>query len=182
MIWGRAICMAVWFMLTSKPLTATVAATHQRCDGRAASKRPPGRVPRCGWAVVSRRAILAPLLALCSLAAGPYLHPRGDLSGVALGELRAVSVAAPVDRLAYGDDVLDMPARLRVNGIGHPEHLGPPGAQSDFFTVRKEIMQRATENRTSYVRSNTACRDEPWGMPRVVHLPVPLHRPGGLGV
>ena len=38
-------------------------------------------------------------------------------------------------------------------------------------------MQRATENQTSYVRSNTACRDEPLGMPRVVPLPVPLHMP-----
>ena len=43
--------------------------------------------------------MLAPLLALCSLAAGPYLHLRGDLSGVALGELRAVGVTEPVDRL-----------------------------------------------------------------------------------
>src|SRR4030095_8291843 len=118
MIWGRAICMAVWFMLTSNPLTATVAATPQRCDGRAGSKRPPRRVPRCGWAVVSRRAMRAPLLALYSRAVSPYLHPRGDLSGVALGELRAVCVAEPVDRLEYGDGVLDIPARLRVNGIG----------------------------------------------------------------
>src|SRR4029434_2805016 len=99
MIWGRAICMAVWFMLTSKPLTATVAATHQRCDGRSGSKRPPGRVPRCGWAVVSRRALAATLLRRCPLAAAPYRHPRGDLSGVALGELRAVGVTEPVDRL-----------------------------------------------------------------------------------
>src|SRR5439155_12198559 len=70
-----------------------------------------------------------------------------------------------------------IPARLRVNGIGRPVHFGPPGAKSEFFTVRREIMPRATEHRTSYVRSNTACRDEPWGMPRVVHLPVPRHRP-----
>src|SRR4029450_2578696 len=152
MIWGRAICMAVWFMLTSNPLTATVAATHQRCDGRAGSKRLPGRVPRCGWAVISRRAMRAPLPALWSLAAGPYLHPRGDLSGVALGDLIVVGDATPVDRLEYGDGVLAIPARLRGNEIERPEHLGPPGAQRDVFTGRREIMQRAIEHQTAHVR------------------------------
>ena len=98
MIWGRAVCMAVWFMLTGKLLTATRGG-HPPAVRRVDLDR--RGLPGVYLAAAGRSSpgVCLPLLALCSLAAGPYLHLRGDLSGVALGELRAVGVTEPVDRL-----------------------------------------------------------------------------------
>src|SRR6266446_1777968 len=45
-------------MLTRKPLTITVMATHQRWDGLAGSRNPPMRDPDCGRAVASGRAMV----------------------------------------------------------------------------------------------------------------------------
>ena len=45
-------------MLTRKPLTITVVATHHRCDGLAGSRSPPVRDPDCGRAVASGRAMV----------------------------------------------------------------------------------------------------------------------------
>src|SRR5437870_9146430 len=49
-------------MLTRKPLTITVIATHHRCDGLAGSSSPPVRAPDCGKAVASGRAMSLPIL------------------------------------------------------------------------------------------------------------------------
>src|SRR6266705_3283078 len=54
-------------MLTRKPLTITVTATHHRWDGLAGSRSPPVRGPGCGRAVVSGRAMVA---------AYPWGNPR----------------------------------------------------------------------------------------------------------
>src|SRR5215510_439466 len=52
------------------------------------------------------------------------VYTRIDLAGIALGDLVAVGVAEPLDGLEDGDDFLEIPARLRVNGIDSPKHLG----------------------------------------------------------
>src|SRR4029453_2780765 len=49
-------------MLTRKPLTITVMATHQRWDGLAGSRSPPMRDPDCGRAVASGRAMVTAYL------------------------------------------------------------------------------------------------------------------------
>src|SRR5262245_5054750 len=49
-------------MLTRKPLTITVLATHHRCDGLAGSSNPPARAPDCDRAVASGRAMSLPNL------------------------------------------------------------------------------------------------------------------------
>src|SRR5262249_34815437 len=54
---------------------------------------------------------------------GPPVDAGVHLSGVALGDLVAVCVAEPLDRLEDRHDFLEIPARLRVNGIDGAKHL-----------------------------------------------------------
>jgi hypothetical protein len=63
-------------MVTKKPLTVTVVATHHRWDGLVGSSNPPVRGPVCGRAVASRRVMCA-------------AFPLGSLDG-------AVHSAAPL--------------------------------------------------------------------------------------
>src|SRR5215831_2555004 len=55
--------------------------------------------------------------------AGAPVDAGVHLAGVTLSDLVAVFVAEPLDRLEDGYNILEISARLRVNGINRPKHL-----------------------------------------------------------
>src|SRR5262249_18128786 len=63
-----------------------------------------------------------PYLSACGFSLPVY--PRVELTGIALGDFVTVLVAEPLDGLEDGYNFLEVPTRLRVNGIDRPKHLG----------------------------------------------------------